>query len=291
MVYLLLSILVSLGIFLVFRLAGKFGLPALPIVGINYLIAVMVGIINQGKEKIISTVYSPWFFVTAFIVGILFMLFFLLVHATTNKAGIAITSAAAKLSVVFPVATSLLIDRYDIIYNQKIIGITVLLLSFSFIMYKKHLLTEIKKSALIFPLILFVGMGFVDSIIKIAQQNYIPENEISLFTLLVFFVAFIASVVVLIIKKKVHLVKRKFVFILGVILGLCNYASLYFFLKALHLNLFQQTFLDSSRIFIINNFGIIALSVIAGVLVFKEKLSWLNYAGILLSIIGFYFIM
>jgi multidrug transporter EmrE-like cation transporter len=42
--------------------------------------------------------------------------------------------------------------------------------------------------------------------------------------------------------------------------------------------------IDSSVVFGINNIGIVGLSVLLGVLIFRERLSWINMLGIMVCI-------
>jgi multidrug transporter EmrE-like cation transporter len=69
--------------------------------------------------------------------------------------------------------------------------------------------------------------------------------------------------------------------IAGVFLGIPNYYSIYFLLQT-----FEHSGMQSSVIFPINNIGIVLLSVVIAVLVYKEKLNGFNMAGILLAVIS-----
>ena len=74
----------------------------------------------------------------------------------------------------------------------------------------------------------------------------------------------------------------------GIVLGISNYGSIYFLIKALnHKNSLGST-LDGSIVFGINNLGVIALSVIIGLIVFKEKFLKINWVGIILSFFAIY---
>ncbi|MGY8914875.1 MAG: EamA family transporter, partial [Flavobacteriales bacterium] len=69
--------------------------------------------------------------------------------------------------------------------------------------------------------------------------------------------------------------------IAGLVLGIFNYFSIYFLLRAL-----QNDFINSSSIFTINNVAIVLLSTIFGILFFKETLSKMNWFGIGLAVIS-----
>jgi drug/metabolite transporter (DMT)-like permease len=69
--------------------------------------------------------------------------------------------------------------------------------------------------------------------------------------------------------------------ICGWILGIANFGNILFYLKA-HQDLANQP----SIVFSSMNIGVILLGSAVGIFVFKERLSRLNYAGILLALIS-----
>jgi multidrug transporter EmrE-like cation transporter len=67
----------------------------------------------------------------------------------------------------------------------------------------------------------------------------------------------------------------------GIILGVPNYFSIWCIVKAL-----QYNAIDSSVLYPINNMGIVILSSVAALLVFREKMSRLNWIGVAISVIA-----
>ena len=67
----------------------------------------------------------------------------------------------------------------------------------------------------------------------------------------------------------------------GIALGIPNYGSIYFLIKALDMHN-----LESSVIFPVNNVGIVALSVVCARILFNENLSLKNIVGVILAIIS-----
>ncbi len=290
MIFLLLTIFVSIGIFLVFKLAGRSGLNPLPFVCVNYFVAIVSGLIFTPVDFTLFKQFPIQLYANAFLIGVLFMLMFLVVHRSTNKVGLGITSAASKLAVALPVFVSLIIDENDHFYVKKIIGIIILLVAFVLIVFPKKQ-NHNRNKALIYPVILFFGMGASDALIKYAQQYYIPSGAVSNFTLLVFTISAITGIVILGITNQVDNVLKTKNILYGMILGLCNYGSLYFMIRALNLNLNRAIFLDSSRIFIINSLGIILIATLIGRLFFKERLLIINYIGLISALAGFFLIV
>jgi drug/metabolite transporter (DMT)-like permease len=67
----------------------------------------------------------------------------------------------------------------------------------------------------------------------------------------------------------------------GIALGVPNYFSVYFLMKSLSIKSIQ-----SSVVFPVNNMSIVALSALAGIFLFREKITITNKVGILLCIIA-----
>ena len=70
-------------------------------------------------------------------------------------------------------------------------------------------------------------------------------------------------------------------FVAGSILGIVNYFSIYYLLKALN-----HESLESSTIFTVNNVAIVMVSTLLGLIIFKESITKTNWSGILLAIIS-----
>lgn len=292
MLYLILSILSNVGILLVFRIAGIRKIHSLAMVVINYITASFAGLtvflIDGNKFEIKNT--SPAFFGATLIIAVMFLLLFLIVQQSSNTSGMAITSAAAKLSVIIPVIVSILIDPLDVLSTTKAVGLLLMFSAVVLIVYNKELINK-HRLDLLLPLLLFLGLGIVDSVVKISQQFIIGVERIPIFTLIVFVLAGLCGFVLLTFRKEVNVLFRGKHVVYGIILGILNYGSLIFLVKTLNLNIKANGFFDSSRIFMFNNIGIIIISVFIGVLVFKEKLNPLNYIGMALSLFGFYLLV
>lgn len=276
MIYLLFSILSATTIYLAFKLANKFTVNTRVVISINYLIAVIAGIIKEGKLiPIQNIINSGWIFM-AIIIGTLFVLMFFLIDYATRLVGISITSVATRLSMVLPILTSaLFFDASNSLF--KIIILTTTILASLLSIYKKPL-KKFRFKYFLLPIVLFIGSGFVDSLIKVAQHLYIPQHEVSLFSSSLFFISFFISLIFTFSKSKSLSSINAPTIYLGSLLGVANFGSLYFLINALHSN-----FIDSALIFGINNVGVVILSLILGSVFFNEKISKLNKAGIVLA--------
>lgn len=281
--FLLLCILSSTGIFVIFKTINRFAIPAFPVIVINYLTATLFGLlINSSEAGVASALTANWLPISM-IIGIMFILMFFLVAHSTKKAGLSVTTVASKMSVIFPIIFSLFIDPSDQLTLMKSIAVVLALGGVVLTVYKPENGT-LEKSVIFIPLLLFVGMGVVDSMVKLAQQQYVEDSETALFSAILFLNAFLAGVLALAIyRKDSRQFLRARIWGWGILLGAVNFGSIFFLVKALNYKPEPGTGLDSSVIFGANNISIVALSVLVGLWIFKEKLQLINWIGIGLS--------
>lgn len=279
MISLILSILCSAFIFITFKYIENFKINTFIPIIINYVIATALGLSLSSTTNIFNPeIYSSELIIISLIAGTLFIAMFSSIALSTQKAGITITSIAGKMSVVFPIIFSIIYFNEDVTI-LKILAIVMALMSIILTVYKKG---NSDYNRLIFPFVIFIGIGILDSLMKYAQGVFINEENLPLFTALCFGIAGIIGLLVSIFKKNItqHLKIGK-TYIAGIILGLLNYGSMYFLIKALNDSSFA-----SSITFGLNNLGIVSFSVISGLILFKEKLSFINWIGIILSLIS-----
>jgi len=281
--FLLLCILSSTAIFVTFKTLSRFHIPAFPVIVINYLIATLLGLlIYRGGADPASIIASPWL-VISIIIGIMFIVMFFLVASSTKKAGLSVTTVASKMSVIFPIVFSLVIDAGDRLSLLKAIAIFTALAGVLLTIYKPEG-TGVGRRVILIPLLLFVGMGLVDSLVKLAQQRYVSDNETALFSAVLFLNAFISGLIAAVFYRK-HWIQfsKARTWGWGLLLGSVNFGSIYFLVRALHYRSPAGKQIDSSVIFGANNISIVALSVLVGLLVFREKLKAVNWLGIVLA--------
>ncbi|MCK4920886.1 MAG: hypothetical protein KAS71_07560 [Bacteroidales bacterium] len=286
MVFILLSILSATSIFFVFRYISKLKIPSLPVIVINYSIASTIGFLVGGEKLAFNKFYNSDWFLLAFIIGILFILLFFLLGKSTQASGMSITTVASKMSVVIPISFSLLKDPSDQPGLLKFAGILIALVAVYLTIYQRDSL-QTKRAKIGYPILLFIGMGFVDSLVKYSQYKYVNNEESGYFSAMLFLISFLTGLVILIFRKNEWTgLKDARVIVLGIVLGIVNFGSIYFLIRALNFKNVNGIGIDSSIVFGINNSTIVLLSVLAGMLIFREKLSGINKIGISLSILA-----
>jgi len=282
LIYLLLSILSSTVIFVVFRLYKKYNVNTLQAIIVNYFIACIVGFFGY-IESINDLVRIPsefWFLGTVFL-GAMFITVFNLAAITTQRSGLSVVSVATKMSVAIPVFFGIFI------YNEslgflKVTGIILALAAVYLSSIKTRKGISIKKENLIFPLLVFIGSGIIDTTINYLENFYVSETDVGLFSSSIFGIAGIIGTAILIGQAFLGKLRITGKNILGgIALGIPNYFSIYFLVMAL-----RSPGFENSVIFTLNHVGIVLASTILGIVLFKEVLLRKNWIGIVLAIIS-----
>lgn len=281
MLNLLFSILSSALIFALFKLAEINRVDNVRVIIINYLTATVLGFsLNRMDTNLANTFLSNWFFL-AMIIGVMFIGMFFLIGYSAQKAGISVTTVSTKMSVVVPILFSILYDPQDNISMIKVLGIGLALVALFLSVYKKRT-TKMEIKFIVLPIILFMGMGLVDSFVKFAQQDYLDDSNLPLFTAFTFAGALFAGLIALaILRYPVKDFLSLKAWATGILLGSANFGSMYFLVRAL-----DYSNLPGSAVFGINNIGIVGCSVLLAILFFKERLKPVNWIGILISLIA-----
>ena len=266
----------SSSIFIIFKLYDKYNINRLQAIIYNYGVACICGILSHKKTIIINELPQyDWFYFTLGL-GFVFISIFNVMAITAQRNGLSVVAVASKMSVVIPIIFGFLLYNESIGWI-KILGISLALVSIYLVTVNPDKI--IKGSSLLYPLIVFIGSGFIDTSLKFLETNYVKEEDVSLFSASIFAAAFCIGILILLSQ----LVKKTFKFeiknlIGGVSLGIINYYSIYFLLKTIsHKNL------ESSTVFTINNVAILLTTALLGVVLFKEKLNTKNKLGILLA--------
>lgn len=288
MVYLILSIISSTFIFIIFRFITQFRHPVLPVIVINYFFASLGGwILSPVSRELSGLARSEWAGL-AVLIGILFILMFFVIGKSSDKAGLNITTVASKMSVVVPISFSLIYDPSDQLTLLKLAGILAALISIFMIIFpgKSHIRD---KGYYFYPILLFAGMGITDSLLKFAQYNYVNDHELPAFSAILFLISFLTGILILGFRDRSlkALVKPAFLG-WGFLLGISNFGSIYFFVRALNYRGGSDGGTDSSVVFGVNNTGIVLLSFLAAVFFFRERMNPVNIAGVFVSILAIY---
>ena len=269
MIYLLLSIISSVLLFILFKEFNKININTSQAITSNYLTASLLAYFFNDIIFDFDYLYNSSWLIPTILLGVLFIIMFNVMAITTQKLSISIAATASKMSLIIPVLLTFLLQKNFNTSLFKIIGIFIGLLSVYFIFKKDE---KIKKPISI-SVLLFFGSGIVDASIDYIRSYLLLIDEYILFIATIFFTAFIIGLLQIIYHK--HSIKIKNI-LAGIVLGIPNYFSIYFVLKALE-NLGAITVFSSL------NIGVVLISSILSALYYKEDISKINWFGILLA--------
>lgn len=279
MIYLVLSILFSTSLFVIFKYFELFKVNTLQAIVVNYVVAFLLGMFSANTFNQLGSIPTqPWIYGAMFL-GLLFVTIFFVMAMTAQKNGVSVASIAGKMSVVVPIIFGI------ILYNEsvtvlKVVGIIIALVAVYLSSVKEEKSTQ--QAGLLFPVLLFLGSGVIDTTLKYVETNYVTNNDVDFFSGSLFGFAAVFGLLILVFKQFVS--KGKFELksiIAGIALGIPNYYSIVFLIKAL-----QNKNFESSTLFTVNNVGIVIVSTLVGLLLFSEKFSTKNKIGVALAVLG-----
>lgn len=288
MLNILLCVIFSASLIVLFKIAGQRQVRAFPMIVVNYWVAALCGLLLCPKLPGVDyVVAAPWL-PLALLLGVMFITVFNLIGLSTVRSGIAVTAIAQKMSLVIPIVAAILFFGETLLW-VKVLGIVMALASILMTTYKpKKLIAQDDitpgkpslKLAFMLPLIVFFGSGLCDTVVNIINKKHLQAHDTDLLNTILFTTAAIGGSLVLLVqlaRRKEQIALRDAVF--GVVMGVPNYFSLYFLLKAL-----QQPNMESSTVFPIVNIGVVTTAAIVAYFGFKEHLTPLNIAGIALAV-------
>ncbi|WP_411894809.1 EamA/RhaT family transporter [Winogradskyella sp. A2] len=243
---------------------------------VNYITACSLGaVLYEGEIDMAEIINSTWFYGAVFL-GFLFILIFNVMALTAQKNGLSVASVASKMSVIIPIIFGIVVFNESVKFI-KIFGIILALVAV-YLTSVKEKDNVVLTQSIYLPILLFFGSGTIDTLVN----YFAPDDKIPLFSATIFGVAFCVGGFALFYKSvnmKSHFRIKSIPF--GMALGIINYASIYYLLKALRVNGYE-----TSTVFTINNVAIVAFSTLIGLILFKEKISLKNWIGIIIAIVS-----
>lgn len=282
--YLLLSVALSSGIFMIFKAVGRLKIELFPVVVINYLTCFLLGNLLLGSEHVLNMkiMQLPGFFPTASM-GLIFVGTFVLMGHSTHKAGASMSAMASKMSVVIPVLVAV-VFLGESIGIKGIAGVILALVSV-------YLVSSGSSSASVsrvrfdpILLLVFMGSGMVDT-----GLNLIKYADFKGFNNLQFATITFGGAAVVALMVSVFQLDRWKLFllqgsskglILGVLLGAINYFSIVVMYAAI--DAYEG---KTGVFFTLNNIGVLLLTIILGYFV-GEKYKSKTLFGVVFAIIA-----
>ena len=278
MLYIFLSVCCSVIVSVMLKLAKRYHIDVYQAVTWNYFMAVVLSWLFL-KPHFTHLQSAPY--LNCLLLGLLLPSIFIFMAASIRLSGIVRTDVVQRLSLVVPIIAAF------IIFGEKLTLIKSLGFVLGFIAigctlpWQRNVRARKRNgSSWLYLLIVFAGFGVIDVLLKqIAAFKPVAYNT-SLF--IIFALAFAFSFVGLI--YQVFTKKMKFSWphiLIGWVLGIVNFGNILFYLKA-HSSMANRP----SLVFAGFNTGVVIIGALTGLIIFKEKLSVLNKAGLGLAIIA-----
>ena len=271
---LLLAIVSSSLVSIVMRASEKYTKGNHGMLAINYAICVVMAAFYTGAGNLLPKTEGIGFTLGLGIgTGVVYLAGLMLVKLNIQKNGVVLTSIFQKLGLLVQLLISIVFfkEQPELI---QILGIVLCLIAFVMINFEKG------QTAIGFKLGLFlilINSGLCDGMSKVHEELGNPALS-DHFLFYTFAVALILCVGLIVVKKESFSWKDV---AFGILLGVPNYFSASFLLKALN---------DLAAVIVFPTFSVATVVVISmtGVLVFKEKLSkkqWIGMGVILFALV------
>jgi drug/metabolite transporter (DMT)-like permease len=273
MVLILFAALSMALLFLLFKVFDRRSIPLLPAIVINYFVAFTCGSLVAPPWAAGDLTPLAW---PALVLGVLFITIFYMTGVSTQRAGVAATSVASKMSLVLTVAVAV------VLYDEEPgllgwLGIILALVGVALASWTQG--PAGARGVWLLPVLLFAGNASIDILLNATQRNLLtPATEPVLPTLIFGVAGVLGSMRLLLGPDRSKLYEPR-VWMAGLLLGSMNYASLYFIVGSL-----ARSGYPASSVFPLMNIGVILFGTFTSIAVFRERLNHLQWMGIAFSI-------
>ena len=184
-----------------------------------------------------------------------------------NNIGVTVTSVAKQIVHGYSGDAAILLYHDSFTFLNVIAVLLALAAVFLASLTEKSHAKHMEMTGLLLAFLIFLGSGTGDSLVNYASVKLMRADEFNSFNLVLFSFASLCGIVVLIfqsiyLKRTVPLKAVAG----GILLGIPNYFSLLFIIKALHVPGWK-----SSVVFPINNMGIVVLTAICAFILFRKN--------------------
>lgn len=277
MLYLLIAIVFGSLFAILFKVFQQRGVDALQAIGVNYAVALLLGLagnVAMGRAVTVSAWIVPALFVGLFMMG-----GFVTMSRATLSHGVAVATIAARVSFVVPVLCA-----YFFLCGDEPRWLASALVIASLCLIFAHRGSAVGGSGVqwVYPLAVFLCYGFANFMLKLCQQIVAQtgggDADLSLLTSVAFMAALVYTIIYYWMQPRAQRrpLHRRNVWA-GVVLGVVNMGCTYFLLKALMV-------IDGSVFYPVYNIAIVVIATLVGRLCFGERLSWWQYAGVAVAI-------
>ena len=273
---LIIAVLCSVAVSVLLKVARKRHIEIQQAIAFNYIVALSLSWFLlkpdfkglEFTDFIAQSENTPIFLA----LGILLPSVFIIMSKAVEFAGIVRSDAAQRLSLFLPILAAFLIF-HETLSQSKVVGIALAFVGLFCLLSKPN-----QQSAVAFRGVLaLVGVWFGYGIIDILFKQVAKSGGAFPTTL---FIAFSLAACIMFIYLLFKRTQWNVASVVGgIILGVLNFFNILFYIKA------HQSFgSNPTLVFAGMNIGVICLGTITGALIFKEKISKVNWLGIVFSL-------
>lgn len=271
---LLLSIGCSVAVSVLLKLARAWRLDLAQAIAMNYVVASLLtfGLLQPQPQRLLTDTAGWWILAS---LGLLLPSIFLIMALAVRHAGIVLSDAAQRLSLLVPLLAAFLLFN-EVLTHQKLIGMALAFSALACLLIKKAEHNPGRAPGLFTPLILlgvWLGYGLIDILFKQLART---GADFSTSLLGAFILAGVMMFLVLPTQKRQWSPRNA---LAGSLLGLFNFGNIYFYIRA------HQLFPNNpSLVFASMNIGVIAAGTVTGAAVFREPLGKITIIGLALAV-------
>lgn len=294
MLFLLIAAVCGALFSIIFKVCQRKGIDTMQAILFNYVTGILVAWVPlfarqlSGGPAVVNPFAQSWIWL-ALLQGFFFMSGFIVMAQSTRHCGVALTTVAARASLVIPVVLSWVILAGP---APRWIPVVLVIVALVLIAFgkgaDKQAAGQTGKAYLLFFFV-FLFYGIADFSLKAVQNTVslqcgddsaLVSRQLTALTGTIFLMAALLSLAVVVCRPKSQ--RRPFdgrAVAAGALLGLVNLGCTTCILRSL-------TLLPAGTFFPLYNIAIVILGTLAGILLFKEKIRPLQFVGLAVAIVA-----
>ncbi|MBN6067251.1 DMT family transporter [Aggregatibacter actinomycetemcomitans] len=273
---LIIAVLCSVAVSVLLKVARKRNIVIQQAIAFNYIVALSLSWFLlkpdfkglEFTDFIAQSENMPIFLA----LGILLPSVFIVMSKAVEFAGIVRSDAAQRLSLFLPILAAFLIF-HETLSQPKLVGIVLAFIGLFCLLSKPNQQSAVDFRGVLGLVGVWFGYGIIDILFKQVAKSggALPTTLFIAFSL-----AACIMFIYLLFKQTKWNVES---FVGGIILGVLNFFNILFYIKA------HQSFgSNPTLVFAGMNIGVICLGTLTGALIFKEKITKINWLGIVFSL-------
>ena len=295
MLYLLIAAVCGALFSIIFKVCQRRGIDTMQAILFNYVTGILVAWIPlfakqlSGGPAVVNPFAQSWIGL-ALLQGFFFMSGFIVMAQSTRHCGVALTTVAARASLIIPVILSWILLAGP---TPQWIPVTLVIAALVIIAFGRGSDTASKKKtegkAYMLFFFVFLFYGIADFSLKAVQNTVslqcgndsaLVRRQLTALTGTIFLMAALLSLLVILCRPKSQRSPWSWrSAVAGTLLGLANLGCTTCILLSL-------TILPAGTFFPLYNIGIVILGTLAGILLFKEKIRPLQFLGLAIAIVA-----